>query len=111
MPTAEDKTVVVNIYGKNYTLQLQAGQTAAQARELAEVVDTGMRSVQAVHRAAAPVQVAVLAALNLIEELFGLQADTRAAELDIEQRTSRLTASLGKLFDENRLDTLSTERH
>ena len=110
MSEADRSSVVVNIYGKNYTIELQPGQTAAQVRELAQLVDTGMRQVHAAQHSPAPVHTAVLAALNLVEELFRLQSDIRAAEMDIEQRTSRLTASLGRLFDDNRIDALSPDR-
>ena len=109
MPAADDRTVVVNIYGKNYTIALESGQTADQVRELAQLVDAGMCEVKASHSPSSPVQVAVLAGLNLVGELFRLQSDYHAAETDIEQRASRLTASLGRLFDENRISVLDPD--
>ena len=109
MPTADDSTVVVNIHDKNYTIALESGQTADQVRELAHLVDAGMREAQDAHSPSSPVQAAVLAGLNLVEELFRLQSDYHAAETDIEQRASRLTASLGRLFEENRISVLNSD--
>jgi cell division protein ZapA (FtsZ GTPase activity inhibitor) len=109
MPATDDNTVVVNVYGKNYTIALESGQTADQVLEIAQLVDTGMREVRTAHYTPSPVQTAVLAGLNLVEELFSLQSDYHAAETDIEQRASRLTASLGKLFEENRTSVLNSD--
>ena len=59
-----------------------------------------MQQVKGEIRADSPLQVAILASLNLVEELMSLQEDYASAESDITQRTSRLTASLGRLFAE-----------
>ena len=109
MPASNDTTVVVNIYGKNYVLALEPGQTAEHVRECARLVDAAMSGVQDAHHTPKPVFAAILAGLNLVEELFQLQREFDAAELDIETRASRLTESLGRLFDTNRVDALSPD--
>ena len=93
-----DSSIVVNIFGKNYTLALDPGQTAEQLRQLAQLVDDSMRQVHQVRHPPSPVQTAVLAGLNLANELFELQKSYQATESDITQRTSRLTTSLGRVF-------------
>jgi cell division protein ZapA (FtsZ GTPase activity inhibitor) len=55
-----------------------------------------------------PLQVAILASLNLVEELQSLQEDYASAESDITLRTSRLTASLGRLFAEVEASSLDS---
>jgi cell division protein ZapA len=95
---SQTQSAVVNIFGKNYTLSTE-GHDADHLRKIADMVDTHMREIEGEgHRS--PLQVAVVAALNLIDELFELQAEYESVESDIENRTSRLTASLGRLFEQ-----------
>ncbi len=110
MPAASDSTVVVSINGKKYAIALQPGQTPEHVQEVAQFVDAAMQAVRSADRYAPPVHTAILAGLQLAEELLGLQAEYQAAEADIAQRTSRLTASLGRLFEEQRHEALSSER-
>ncbi|MEW6752645.1 MAG: cell division protein ZapA [Candidatus Latescibacterota bacterium] len=91
-------SLVVSIFGKNYPLALEPGQSADAVREVAHLVDQAMRQVHHEHPSPTPLRTAVLAGLNLVEELFALQAEYRDAEADIAQRTSRLATSLGRLF-------------
>lgn len=110
MATSNSSTVVVNIFGKNYPIVLGPGQTAEQVRQVAQLVDAGMRSVKQAYNPPFPQHTAVLAGLNLVDELFRLQSDYQAAESDIEQRASRLNASLGRLFAENPVDRLGSDQ-
>jgi cell division protein ZapA (FtsZ GTPase activity inhibitor) len=110
MPATNDTTVVVSINGKSYTMALEPGQTPEHIREVAQLVDGAMRGVQEAGFPGAPVHLAILAGLGLAEELFGLQSEYQAAETDIAQRTSRLAASLGRVSDARRIETLSPDR-
>lgn len=110
MPAPGKNTVVVSINGKNYAIELEPGDTPEHVRDVAQLVDAAMRNVREAGHLVAPVHTAVLAGLNLIEELFRLQSDYQAAETDIAQRASRLTASLGRVFDEHRIGTLTPGR-
>ena len=91
---------IVSIFGKNYTLGVDQDHPADHVQQIAQLVDERMQQVKGEIRAGSPLQVAILASLNLIEELLSLQDDYTSAESDITQRTSRLTASLGRLFAE-----------
>ena len=62
--------VTVQIYDQTYHL---SGQDAEAIRKLAEVVDARMRAVAAQGRTADSLRVAVLAALNLADELSQYQ--------------------------------------
>ena len=91
-------SAVVNIFGKSYTLSTE-GQDVEHMRQIAHMVDTHMRKIEEEGQRS-PLQIAVTAGLNLVDELFELEAEYESVESDIEARTSRLTASLGRLFEQ-----------
>lgn len=103
-------SVVVNIYGKNYTFALGPGQTVEHIQEIAQLVDDRMRQAYEAHRLPAPLQIAILAGLNLVDELFKLQSDYRTAESELDQRASRLAASLGRLFEQTEATPLDSQQ-
>ena len=82
--------VTVEIYDQTYHL---SGQNAAHIRELAARVDAKMRAVAAQGRTVDSLRVAVLAAVNLADEL------SQAASADPVQGHAR-AASLRGLLDE-----------
>jgi len=82
--------VTVEIYDQVYHL---TGQDAEHIRELAARVDAKMRAVAAQGHTADSLRVAVLAALNLADEL------SRTASADARQGKDR-AASLRVLLDE-----------
>lgn len=86
--------VTVNIYDQTYHL---SGQDDAHIRELAARVDQKMRAVAAHGRTVDTLRVAVLAALNLADELS--RAEAPPAQADTRQGRAR-TASLRFLLDE-----------
>jgi cell division protein ZapA len=85
--------VTVKIYDQTYHL---SGQDPAHIRHLAERVDAKMRAVAAQGRTVDSLRVAVLAALNLADELS--QA-CEALGADVGQGSAR-AASLRGLLDE-----------
>jgi len=85
--------VTVNIYDQTYHL---SGQDPEHIRSLAELVDAKMRAVAAHGRTVDSLRVAVLAALNLADEL-SLSIETTGA--DAGQGRAR-AASLRGLLDE-----------
>jgi cell division protein ZapA len=94
--TQENLTyVTVTIYDQTYHL---SGQDAAHIRELAEKVDAKMRAVAAQGRTVDSLRVAVLAALNLADELSQASAGQSAAG-DANLGHAR-AASLRGLLDE-----------
>ncbi len=105
MAPSDPSAVTVTIFGKTYTIALEPGRTAAEVRQIAELVDSRMRAAKQTFNSPSLQQIAVLAGLNLVDELFQLQSDFQATQNDIAQRTSRLSTSLGRWFEENRIDT------
>jgi len=91
---------IVRIFGKNYSLGVDQDHPTDHVQQIAQLVDDRMGQVKSEMSTGSPLQVAILASLNLVEELQSLQEDYASAESDITLRTSRLTASLGRLFAE-----------
>ncbi len=88
--------VTVEIYDQTYHL---SGQDAEHIRELAERVDAKMRAVAAQGRTVDSLRVAVLAALNLADELS--QADSADAQLG-HARAASLRGLLDEVLEEER---------
>ena len=95
---SQAQSAVVNIFGKTYTLSTEENDVE-RTRQIAQMVDQHMRAVECDSRQS-PLQTAVIAGLNLVDELFALQEEYSSVESDIAGRTSRLTASLGRLFEQ-----------
>jgi cell division protein ZapA len=86
--------VTVEIYDQTYHL---SGQDAHHVRELAERVDAKMRAVAAQGRTVDSLRVAVMAALNLADELS--QGGTADAELG-HARAVNLRGLLDEVLEE-----------
>ena len=99
---------IVRIFGKNYTLGVDQDHPTNHVQQIAQLVDDRMDQVKSEMSTGSPLQVAILASLNLVEELQSLQEDYASAESDITLRTSRLTASLGRLFAEVEASSLDS---
>jgi cell division protein ZapA len=92
--------VSVDIYDQIYTLR---GTDAAYIERLAELVDAKMRSVSACGGTVDSLRVAVLAALNIADELVTLRAryDQLAGEqYRVEDSMRHRADSLGEMLDE-----------
>ena len=105
MSDTDSNNVTVSILGKQYTIAPDRDQSAEHIREVGQLVDGTMRELQQLKPHQSPLQIAVLAGLNLVDELFKMQSDYQSAESDIAQRTSRLTASLGRVFQDVEIDS------
>ena len=95
---SQAQSAVVNIFGKTYTLSTEENDVE-RTRQIAQMVDQHMRAAEGDSRQS-PLQTAVIAGLNLVDELFALQEEYSSVESDIAGRTSRLTASIGRLFEQ-----------
>ncbi len=88
--------VTVEIYDQTYHLY---GQNSEHIRELAATVDAKMRAVASEGRTVDSLRVAVLAALNLADELsMAGSADTTIGRL----RTASLRGLLDEVLEEKR---------
>ena len=94
-----ESSIAVTIHGRTFTFALGPDQSAEQVQQAAQLLDEKMRQARENNGAQAPLQTAVLASMNLVDELLKLQAEYESAESDIEQRTSRLSASINRVFE------------
>ena len=100
------EAVSVDIYDQIYNLR---GTDAEYIQQLATLVDGKMRAVAAHGGTADSLRVAVLAALNIADELLSLRAryDTLAggmdrSEDDMRTRAGTLSEMLDELFEDRR---------
>jgi cell division protein ZapA len=92
--------VTVEIYDQTYHL---SGQDTEHIRELAAQVDAKMRAVAADGRTVDSLRVAVLAALNLADDLARSAAAGGADWRQGHERASSLTVLLDEVLEEKRL--------
>jgi cell division protein ZapA len=98
-PQQTTTAVTVSIYDQTYHLR---GQDPAYIASLAEVVDSKMRAVAAGGTTVDSLRVAVLAALNIADEMMRIQEKYSALTGSFTQTESSLrdrTASLSGLLD------------
>jgi cell division protein ZapA len=98
--TAESKAVAVEIYDQVYHLR---GTDPAYIEQLARIVDAKMRAVSSHGNTVDSLRVAVLAALNLTDELESLREryDALAGTLSLSQVALRSrTTALGGMLDD-----------
>ena len=90
------RTIKVAIMGRQYTFASRGEETDRHIQQVAELVDEKMRQVQ--YDGSTPIQTAVLAGLELVDELMHLRDEVSTVETDLYERTHRLTESLGQIF-------------
>jgi cell division protein ZapA len=91
-----EKTSLVNvdIFGQSYALR--AGAEPGYVESLGAFVDRQMREVSRGAGTVDSVRIAVLAALNIADELFRLREAEGRQKEDVRQRARRLAAELGR---------------
>jgi cell division protein ZapA len=99
MPENDEQAITVDIYDQAYRLR---GNDRAYVERLAALVDAKMRAVAAHGRTADSLRVAVLAALNIADELLRLQDKYEAATGSPESKEAlrNRAHSLSGLLDE-----------
>ncbi len=96
IPSGASDYVTVSIYDQTYHLR---GQNPAHIHQLAELVDSKMRAVAAQGRTVDSLRVAVLAALNLADEL------SQSSGVDPKEgriRAAHLQSMLDEVLEEER---------
>jgi len=90
--------ITVEIYDQTYHL---AGENPAHILDLAKRVDAKMRAVAAQGRTVDSLRVAVLAALNLADELSEAGHDLGADWKSIHERAANLRVLLDEVLEED----------
>ena len=91
----------IQIYGKTYNLKSSSGEIAT--KEVADYVDSKMHELSEIRSKTPTLDLAVLAALNIAQELMELQKQTDANDKEIEGRIGHLLEAL-----ENELQSIDT---
>lgn len=93
--------VTVNIFGADYALR--AGADPEYIRQVATDVDRAMRDIAARVKHASATRIAVLAALQLKDQLNMLQRQTKTGQKDLEELARQADSLLSRL-DQTLLD-------
>jgi len=96
----EPESVTVTIFGKDYTLK--GGADAEYVQEVAAFVDERMSEVARSATVVSTDRVAILAAVNIADELFREQQKRLEATATLEDRSMRLTQILIQEVGEDR---------
>jgi cell division protein ZapA len=91
MPLPASTTVQVEIFGEVYTVR--GSDENGYLQELADLVDRKMREV-AEHVKGDTARIAILAALNLADELFQIQSRQEGERVEIREKVAALTEEL-----------------
>ncbi|MEK9627728.1 MAG: cell division protein ZapA [Nitrospinota bacterium] len=84
----------IDIYGKTYNLKSSSGEISVE--DAAAYVDAKMRELSEARKKTPSMDLAVLAALNIAQELLELQKKTLAEGEAREEKVGQLVAALEK---------------
>ena len=90
-----DTKIEVRIFGQTY--QIKAGADSDHIKRLAQYVDEKMRDIASGTPTVDTLKIAVLAALNITEELFQLKRQKREGDKELERRAEKLNQILDSL--------------
>jgi cell division protein ZapA len=93
-----DNTVRVTILGQEYPVRADAD--ADYIREIAAFLDARMRTIHALEPTRAPLKIAVLAALNLTDEVFTLRREKQELMERFERKVREFTEHLNRGLQE-----------
>jgi cell division protein ZapA len=79
------KTIEVEVYGQRFSIQGDADES--YFHELAGYVDGQMRKLAETMKTGTPSKLAILAAINITDQLFQQERRRQAGEAEIERRT------------------------
>ena len=93
-----EDTIVVEIFGKSFRLRSAADQK--YVKKIAKFVDKRLREVSEETNSSADTEVAILAALNIADELFESRSETSDSAIDMQNRARTLVMRLEKKLPE-----------
>lgn len=86
------KKVEVDIFGQR--LVLQGDGDEAYVQQLARYVDEHMRTLAEGMKTATPSRLAILAAINIADQLFQQEKRRQAGEIEVERRATSMLACI-----------------
>ena len=89
---SESNTLSVTIYGSEYKIK---GADPEYIQTVAAYVDSKMRELERRLATGTPTRIAILASLNIADELFRERAERGRLDQELSDRTKALTRILG----------------
>ena len=86
------KTIEIEVYGQRFSLQGEADDT--YFHELAQYVDGQMRMLSQEMKTGTPSKLAILAAINIADQLFQQERRRQAGEAEVERRAQGMLESI-----------------
>ena len=90
-------TIIVNIMGTEYPIKSDADPN--YVREVAQYVDTRMREIAEVASLKSVTKLAVLAAMNIADELLQEKEEKKSIGSALEEKALKLASSLSEAMD------------
>jgi len=85
-----DSTIHLNVFGEEYTVKSKADESYLQ--DIAKYVDRHMREIsENLPQSQSALRVAILAAMNITDELFELRQETDELKQTYDLKTTELT--------------------
>ena len=91
------KTIEVEVYGQRFSLQGEADEK--YFHELAQYVDSQMRMLSETMKTGTPTKLAILAAINIADQLFHHKRRRKVGEGEIERRAQEILESIERHLD------------
>ncbi len=91
------KTIEVEVFGHRFSLQGEGDE--AYFHELAEYVDGQMRTLATQTRTSTPTKLAILAAINITDQLFRQQRQENSGASEMERRAEMLVEVIDEHLD------------
>ena len=86
------KTIEVEVYGQRFSLQGEADEK--YFHELAKFVDSQMRMLSQKMTTGTPTKLAILAAINIADQLFHQKRRRKGSEEEIERKAQEILDSI-----------------
>lgn len=92
-------TSQIKVYGKAYTVKRTSKQI--DLHELAKYVDSKMQELSYSSAKLSTIDLAILTALNITQELMELKSEVRANEELLEEKTGAMVEQLSEILEKN----------
>ena len=89
-----NKTIEVEVFGQRFSLQGEGDE--AYFHELAGYVDAQMRNLAQKTRTSTPTKLAILAAINIADQLFRQERKRQNGDSELERRAQTLLDAIEK---------------
>lgn len=93
------QVVKVNIFGNDYPIRARV-EDEGYVREIASYIDSKMKEINESMRPSTTAKVAILAALNIADELMSLRKKCKEQECDKKEQLEVLSQALDSVLEE-----------